>query len=328
MEKVLTQEEINALFNAAKGGKKSAGPDKKQEVTSCNFLQASQITKDEVRSVSMLHDAFARNLTHSLGAYLRVSFEVNLVSVEQLTYAEFLQRVPEVTYLASVDIRPLEVMAAVQLDLPLAFPIIDLLLGGAGKTEAQVRDITEIEEHILESVVKIICRELQATWQQLLELEFEFRKRQEQAQILRLMAPNEKILSLSFEIRMPEVRGMLNVAFPAMVSNALLRKLSQQWSYQKRRGPADVGERLRERVQECHFHVELRLPDSRVRVRDLVGLQPGQVLVLRHRVGDPALLLVAGKKLFTAHPVRSADLRGGQILQHLQISDESRRELK
>ena len=106
-------------------------------------------------------------------------FEANLVSVEQLSYGEFLQRVPEITYLAAVNVRPLEAVAALELDLALAFPIIDLLLGGRGKTDSEVREITEIEEQILESVVRIICREFQSAWQPLLEVEFIFDQRQQ-----------------------------------------------------------------------------------------------------------------------------------------------------
>ena len=130
-------------------------------LAACNFRQSARISKEQLRSVSQLHELFARNLTHSLGAYLRLAFEVNLVSAEQLNYGEFLQRIPEVTYLVSMTLRPMGVSAAIEIDLPLAFPIIDVLLGGPGRAEAAVREITEIEEQILESVVKIIGRELE-----------------------------------------------------------------------------------------------------------------------------------------------------------------------
>ena len=105
-------------------------------MTACNFRQSARISKEQLRSVSQLHELFARNLTHSLGAYLRLAFEVNLVSAEQLNYGEFLQRIPEVTYLVSMTLRPMGVSAAIEIDLPLAFPIIDVLLGGPGRAEA------------------------------------------------------------------------------------------------------------------------------------------------------------------------------------------------
>ena len=140
------------------------------------------------------------------------------------------------------------------------------------------------------------------------------------------MSPNEKTLTLSFEFRMANVRGFLNAAFPAVVSNALLRRLSQQWSNRRRGGIIDSSMHLKQRLQDCHFPIELALPDTPICVQNLLELQPGQVLVLPHRIGDPALLSVGGRKMFTAQPVRSGNLRGGQVLQRLQISETPRNE--
>ena len=141
MEKILSQEEIDALFRAAQGrvAEKPKAPAEERTLAACNFRQSARISKEQLRSVSQLHELFARNLTHSLGAYLRLAFEVNLVSAEQLNYGEFLQRIPEVTYLVSMTLHPMGISAAIELDLPLAFPIIDVLLGGPGRAEAAVR---------------------------------------------------------------------------------------------------------------------------------------------------------------------------------------------
>jgi len=260
-----------------------------------------------------LHELFARNLTHSLGAYLRLAFEANLVSAEQLNYGEFLQRIPEVTYLVSMTIRPTGVSAAIEIDLPLAFPIIDVLLGGPGRAESSVREITEIEEQILESVVKIIGRELENTWIQVLEVQFAFDSRLRQADISRLMPPSEKILSLSFEIRMPESRGMLNIALPAAVANALLRKLTQQASYRKQRGTTDSTSQMLRRLDYCLFPVQLMLPEQRIRASRIMALEPGDVLKLGYSLSGAANVLVNGKELFHARPVRAGCRRAAQV---------------
>ena len=162
MEKVLNQEEIDAMFRAALGrgqGSSSLAPTFQR----CDFKQAGQIKKDQVRAIANLHEGFARNLTNALGAYLRVIFEVNLVSVEQLTFREFLQRIPDLAYLATFQVKPMGATATLDLEPSLVFPIIDLLLGGVGRME-QEREITEIEEGIMEGVVRILCGELQTAW--------------------------------------------------------------------------------------------------------------------------------------------------------------------
>jgi flagellar motor switch protein FliM len=316
VEKILSQEEIDALVHKAQrgGAAEPSMTTRQPKVTLCNFRQAGLVSREQLRSVSMLHDTFAKNLTHSLGAYLRGEFEVNLVSVEQLTFSEFLQHVPEVNYVISVNLRPLDALAAVELDLPLAFPIIDLLLGGNGRAKTEVREVTEIEEEILGSVMQVICRELQTTWQPVLQLDFQIDQRQKQAQILRLMTPNERILSLSFEIRMSEVGGLLNVAFPAVASNALLRKLAQEGSYRKHRGVSGGSLHLRDRLERCRLLTELVLPPSPISARELLNMRVGQVLPLLQKIGEPALFTVAGRPLFSAQPVRTRSNRSAEIV--------------
>jgi flagellar motor switch protein FliM len=328
MEKILSQEEIDALFRAAQGrvAEKPKVIAEERTLTACNFRQSARISKEQLRSVSQLHELFARNLTHSLGAYLRLAFEVNLVSAEQLNYGEFLQRIPEVTYLVSLILRPMGVSAAFEIDLPLAFPIIDVLLGGAGRAEAAVREITEIEEQILESVVRIIGRELEGTWHPVLEVEFTFDQRLRQAEISRLMPPSEKILSLSFEIRMPEARGMLNIALPAAVANALLRKLTQQASYRKQRGTTDSTSQMRRRLDHCLFPLQLVLAEQRVRVSQILSLELGDVLKLNCSLGEAANLLVSGKVLFNAHPVRMRGRRAAQVDGRVRSLDSVQKE--
>src|SRR5579863_2044415 len=134
MEKVLDQAEIDAMVRAARGdGAAGAGGlGGQRSVTTWNIRQTGQIGREQVQSISLLHEGFAKNLTHSLGAYLRIDFTAALVSAEHLTYGEFLQRVPDLTYLASCTLSPVGVSALLQLDLAVAFPLIDILLGGEG----------------------------------------------------------------------------------------------------------------------------------------------------------------------------------------------------
>ena len=321
MEKVLNQEEIDAMFRAARG---VGAPVPVQQVkhTAWDLRQAGQIKKEQVRAISMLHEGFARALTHSLGAYLRVVFETNVVSVEQLTFREFLSRIPDFAYSASFNVNPMGVAGVMVLDLSLTFPIIDLLLGGNGAADQEPREITEIEEQILEGVVQILCRELATAWQSL-GLQFVADQRLQPAQIQRLMPPNEKALSLSFEIKMPATRGMLNVIFPAVVSNALLRKLSRDVAYQKPRGSAAIGQWLRARIRECPFTVELDATSISVSMPALLKLQPGDVLRLQHSLRQVPKLVVTGQEMFEAVPARKGITRAAQVVRSLEAHEET-----
>ncbi len=329
MEKVLNQEEIDAMVRVARSGGQVQSPPSAPvpHADLWDVRRAGQIGREQLQAITSLHESFARNLTHSLGAYLRVVFAATLVSAEHLAFREFLQRIPETTYLASCRLDPMGVNAALQLDLKVAFPIIDLLLGGEGKGMAATREITEIEEQILDSVARIVCRELGVAWQAL-ALEVGFEQRLETAAAQHLMAPEEKMLSLSFEVTMPEVRGGLNVAVPAVVSNALLRKISADWSHRRQRGAADSRQRLMRRLLDCPFPVELGARDVRAAVSALAELAPGTLLCFARAAAEPASLLVAGQEMFRALPARCGDTRAARVLAPVSETTEDSPEAK
>jgi len=315
MQKLLGQDEIDAMVRAARGGKKFK-PNK--NVLPCDFRQAGQLHREHVTAISGLHENFARNLTHWLAAYLRVGFACNLVSVEQLTFNEVASRLPELAYLASLIAEPGGSASAMQLELSAAFPIIDLLLGGPGRPGPQ-RDLTAIEEQIFEDVVRIICRELGKAWQPI-GLGFEFEERQQPQAFSRFMPPNELTLALSFELRIAESQGSLQLIFPAMVADTLLRKLSRDWSHQKKpRGAGEASRRLMQHLGNCHFQVDLTLPTRGLPASRLVELEPGSVLRFNYPAEDWAEVRVAGQPIFAARVARHQQLRAAQIRERLAL---------
>jgi flagellar motor switch protein FliM len=323
MNKTLNQEEIDNLFRAAQ--KPQVPPAGKRRIEACDLRRSKALTPDQVRVVTTLHESFARRLSNSLGAYLRVGFEMNFVSAEQLTYSEFLSRIAELTYLASVRVLPIDAHVALQADLSLVFPIVDLVLGGSGSDSIDVRDLTEIEEQIFETVVTLIARDLQVTWAPVVELDIQFDQRQQYAQVQSLMLPNEKVLSLSFEIRLPDARGTLTMAFPPVVANALLRKLSVQWSQLGRTPSRELRRRIREQLLESRFRGELVLPQSPLTVRELLAIEPGKVLTFPQHAHDPVCLTLSGKPMFLGYPVRHGMQKGARVDRRISIAGARQR---
>jgi flagellar motor switch protein FliM len=324
MEKVLNQQEIDAMVRAARSGG-GGGPQAAIEsvVEPWDVRRAGQIGRDQLQAITGLHEGFARSLTHALGAYLRTAFTATLVSAEHLGYREFLQSVPENTYLASCRLEPVGMNCALQLDLKVALPIIDLLLGGKGNSITATRELTEIEEQILESVARIVCRELGTAWQALsLEVSFEERLKTSEAQ--RLMPPEEKTLSLNFEVTMPEVRGGLNLAVPAAVSNALLRKISVGWSQRRPQRQSDARRRLMSCLLDCRFPVELGAGGMRAAIADLAALAPGKLMLFARSAAEPAALLVAGREMFQAVPARCGRSRAARVVERAAEAGASR----
>ncbi|MGA2001769.1 MAG: FliM/FliN family flagellar motor switch protein [Terriglobales bacterium] len=313
MEKVLNQREIDEMVRAARSGAEASSSSSGPVVQAWDIRQAGQIGREQLRAINQLHELFARNLTTSAGGFLRVVFDCSLVSAEHLTYREFLQRVPDKTYLASYNVTPFGAVAILQLDLGIALPIIDIMLGGEGNSGEISRDLTEIENQILEGMVRIICRDLQASWQAI-NLEFDFGACLQISQAVRLMSPDEKNLCLSFEIRMSDARGTLNLAVPALVSNALLRKISADSGYQRPRSPIESRCQIQKKLLDCQFSLELALQELDVPLERLSHLSAGDQLAFRRQASAAAILGVEDVPLCSAAPVRVNLHRGARVL--------------
>src|ERR1700691_6094392 len=315
MEKLLKQDEIDALFQAARTKESESAPNVGARVLPYNFSTSGQISNEQLRAISMLNDLFARNLTHNLAAWLRTRFQVNLVSAEQIPFNEFLLRIPEISYVASVRLEPLGAISVLQLDLALAPPVIDLLLGGEGK-DGPLRELTDIEEAILGSVVEIICRELTAAWQPV-GLSFNFERRQMQTQVARIMSVTEKTLCLSFEIRMPHSSGLLNLAFPAVVANTILRRLTSDWG-RRRRHAGDARARMEVAARRIRFGGSLQLPTMHLAASEIENLEVGSVLRCDLPANTLPVWQVGGQHLFDAQAIRHGLHRGARIERSLE----------
>ena len=320
MEKVLGQQEIDALFTTVRtAAEQEAVPVSDSSVESYNFSRAGQISNEQMRAIATVNDLFARNLMHNLGAWLRTEFQVTLVSGEQMPYTEFVERIPEKTYVCSIRLEPLGAVGLLELELILASPIIDLLLGGTGKAEP-ARLLTDIEELIMASVVQMIVKELNAAWQPV-GLQFSFEKRESAAQVARMMPAGEKTLCVSFEVKMPEALGVLNLCLPAVVLNTILRKLVAERDRPRRRSQ-EVRTRVRDLVGETLVGNVLQFPPIRLSAHQIASLVPGTVLRLPLPRHSAAELRVGGLAFGRARPVRMGEHRAARMEPVTQVETE------
>ena len=323
MEKNLTQGQINALSQAL--------PEKAVSMTamargrawnSFTFGKASSISKQQIREVAQAHESFTYNLKNRLSANLQIPSEVISTSVDELPFSELTQNVAKDTYLASLRVQPMHSVAILSLDLAVALAMIDLMLGGDGKPAPVERPITEIEEEVLRIVLDMICEELQAAWRQVVEIDFSFDRSRRSQDLFRLLPSYERILILNFEVRVGEVSGKLILAFPAAASSMLIRKLGKK-SSQTQSQSSRTQTRLQDKLKECVFAVEVMLPATRIRGRDLLSLSAGQTLLIQHPLNQPAVVHVAGRRMFSAYPARNGRQRGAVIRQRFPILSSS-----
>ena len=317
MGKILTQEEIDLLLGSASElRKESPGADSGPSVNSVtyDFRRPDRVSKEQLRSLHLLHDRFARNVSASLSAYLRTLTDVSIVSVEQLTYAEFLMSLPDPTAFYALMLSPGDGVGALELNPGLAFSMIDRILGGSGKGVALSRALTEIEQNVVDGLIKLVLENLSETWKSIHEVQFRITGRETRPQMLQVAAPNETVLLLVFDVRLGDVRGMLNFCMPAATIETFGDVFTQGY-YRLRREPS-VAQRdgLTRSLGRVRMPVTAFLETS-MTAREVVELSPGDVLTLGRPISHPVKVQVGSAPKFSGRLVR----RGAHVA--IAISD-------
>jgi flagellar motor switch protein FliM len=230
MSRILTQAEIDALLTSvpvADGRSVDTGTG---QVMAYDFRHPDRVSKDQIRSLQLLHDRYARNVTTSLGAYLRSSVELSVTAVEQFSYSEFLLSLPDPTAFYGVSIRNFDTLGALEMNPGVAFTIVDRMLGGAGRGAAPDRALTEIEQTVVDSVVRLLLEHLTETWRAVIDnVQFTIQGRETRPQMLPVAGRNEIMIVMAFDIKIAEVHGMLHVCLPVATVEAAGLSFSQGW---------------------------------------------------------------------------------------------------
>lgn len=304
MSRELSQQEIDAVFQNMTDRKRDT------PAVKFDFRRPDRIPKSQVRAIHLLHDTFVRNLVSSLSAYLRSYLTVNLVSVEQLSYAEFLDGLPSPTCIVSLGLSPYDGNGVLELNPSLVFPILEMLLGGTGKGSASIqRDITEIEQKLLDGLFRIILHDLREAWKGVTAVDFTIESMETEPQLLHLLAPNEAVVSIGVEVRIGESVGMMNIAMPSIVIKMMRQKFDQQWSVRKTHANATEQVRVLRMLRESALTLEARLEGPTLSIADLLGLSEGHLLTFDYPVERPVELLVNGVHKYTAQMVSTGRKR-------------------
>jgi flagellar motor switch protein FliM len=210
--------------------------------------------------------------------------------------------------------RPFDGNALLEINPTLIFPILEMLLGGTGKTPAKVnREVTEIEQIILEGFFRVILNDLRAAWHQVAALQFSVESFETEPQLLQLFAPNEAVIAIAMEVRIGDSSGMLNICIPSIIVKMLRQKLDQQWSARRTEATEDEHLRLFRLIKQSQVTVDARLEGPTLRVGDLLQLEDGQVLALDFPVASRVDLLVNGKLKFQGEIVSTGRKRAFEI---------------
>jgi flagellar motor switch protein FliM len=294
-----------------------------QEIQSYDFQQAGRLSEAQIQALAGLHEGLIRNLSYALGNYLRVSCQLKFKGIEESPFSHFVSQLPAACYIGSIQLQPQHTMGGIQLDLSLAFPMLELLLGGPGTPHLLERGLSEIEEHLMQDALRLICAELEKSWSAL-DTTVSPREHASTAQLKRLLPPDEKVVVLRLEAGIQESRGVLSIFFPVSIAGALLRKVAKPALLPASAALPPSGHKMQERLLDCPCQVELRVPGVKVSMQDVLYLTPGKVLHLGIPANTSAHLCLEGQEWFTAVPVRVGAFRGAKLGSLLRTHSEPR----
>lgn len=308
MVDVLSQNEIDALLAALSSGEMDADELKKEEtqrkIRSYDFKRALRFSKDHIRSLTRIHENFARYLTTYFSAQLRTFVQINVVQVEQLPYDEFIRSIPKMTILNIFEAEPLEGRMVMEVHPNIAYAMLDRLLGGVGTAPTKVNTLTEIETTIMERIFSRCFESLQEAWKTVLDIEPRLEALETNPQFMQIVSPNETIALISLSTKIGDTTGMINLCIPHVVLEPIMARLSvHQWfvSEKKTRDDQEI-QAIRDNVTKAQLPIVAELGESRISVSEFLGLSVGDVISLNRTVETGLSIKVGNIPKFIASP--------------------------
>jgi flagellar motor switch protein FliM len=344
MEKILSAEELDALLSdlegtdkkdgkaapatAAAGGKPAATAEGDEagagEVKLYDFKRPERFSNLQLRTLEMLHDNFARLFSASISNQLRTVAEIQVISVVQETYQEFVNSLPTSTCISIFRMPPLEGRVVFEIHSDLVFIIIDRLFGGTGGVEIETREFTDIEVSIISKVVKQALNNLKESWRHVVPVETYLEVMESNPQFAQVVLPNEMIVAITFEVRVDDSSSTMSIGIPYMTLKSILPMLSmEQWFSQS--GQESKNEDmaiLRKRLERVDVPLRATLCRSRVLVQDILDLKIGQVVRFpESNTKQHAEVLVGTNRKFLASVCNLGKHRAVKIVSKLENED-------
>lgn len=305
---LLSAEEMAALMPAAA----DASADRRRPVVPYNFRRPDRLSKEEIRSLYLLHDLFAHALASSLPLFLRAACEVDLISVDQRSYGDYQKGLADPTSIFTVAAKALHGAYAVEFGSSIAFPVIDRLLGGEGLELPSPRAATEIELQVLEGFLSVINENYRETWASHVEFETEIVGRETRPQLLQIIPPNGIVVVAVYQLQVGESKGLMSICLPVEMLEPIIKKASISTYASQVPTSAEATHSLLSKLSMIQLSVTSDLEPVRSPLSDLMSLAVGDVLRTGHAVDRPITISVADSPKFVG---RLGSLEGKMVVQ-------------
>ncbi len=292
----------------------SHASEKAKDVKVFDFSRASKFSKDQIRTMQMIHETFARLFAGTLSAKIRALTKIKVVSVEELTFEDFISNVQNPSIITVFSMAPMEGNAVLNISPQIGFPLMDRLLGGAGdESGSEALELTDIEINIMEHVIHDALNFMKEAWSNVINLTPKLEMLESNPYFVQVVPPGEMIVLINFEAEIGEKTGLINIALPYIMLEGVLGKLSiQEWfaTFRRTVSPA-VTKKVEQRLLKTNVNIVAELGTTCISLKDFLNLNVGDILQIRRKVTDEIDIYVGDKLKFKGRP--------GQIGKHIAV---------
>jgi len=313
MSDILSQEEVDALLSAvssegtesdlstlAAGGEAEPEESADKTLSLYDFRRPDRVSKDQMRTLQNLHEGYARQFSTTLTNFLRTFVEIELISVDQLTYSEFVMSISNPSCIYVFKMEPLEGSAIVEINPSLVFFIIDRLFGGQGRPSEQNRELTSIEQNVIHRIVERGLNDLKDVWEHIGVFSPRIEGYETNPQFVQIAPPGETVILISLEVRMQNASGLMSLCFPYMLLDSVLNNLSgESWMSAQSTSTKDTRQMIEHEIEQLHLPLAAVIGQIKLSIRDLLQLQRGDILCLDKKKESDLVLKIGGRAKMT-----------------------------
>jgi len=304
-DNLLSQDEINALLNAVSSGDitiKKEPVGNKKSILPYDFKSPNLIPKEAMRPLRLIQENFCRNLGFVLSDLLHVAAQVKLVSVDQISYGEFLMSLPEFTLFNLVSIAPFKGNIIMALSTDCLLICMERMCGRTGAIKVKERKLTELEVGVSSKIVKRILEEYRKSWEHIAEFKPIVESAQSDPSLVRIVKPTEKIVLICCEVKLEKVQCLLAMCFSSFVFEALAEKLllhAQPSGEQEKQISGSITQ-MRTALWELPLGISAVLGRTTIETNQIVTLKQGDIIQLKKRPGADMKIFLGSEELFAA----------------------------
>jgi len=329
-DEVLSQSEIDKLLSALSDGTVSAeevkADEEQKKVKTYDFKRPDKFSKDQIRTLFMLHESFSRLLNTYLSTHLRTLVNVEVASVEQLTYQEFVQSLANPSVISIVAVPPLKGNIIMEINTEIAFAFIDRVFGGEGRVGVKPRVLTEIEDVVVQRFINTALGHLKEAWMNVVEFFPALETTESNPQFTQIVPPSDMVVIVTIQMKVGEVEGMMNICIPYLVLEPVMSKLTTTFwvasSVSKDDNPEQV-KLLQKKIERTKVPFVVQLGELNLTINEFLTLGFGDVLQMDTRVDDNLLCLVGKRPKFYSRPGKSGKKMAVQITKIISEGDEN-----